>query len=317
MLFDSPKRRVEKYLRQHPEAKTILVTGSYGRSSALRALGEVLGQTLSVSFGVNLALSPDVVLLDHRSFGIFPDIRPDFAVITSCLDEEAAKTFFALANRAHYVFVGTSDVPQAYAEYLTNSKITTYGDALPANYYFEEEGFDLDGHVGNIVTPDSRRLHAHLHMLGEHNLRAIIMATGIAEQFALSPEDIIAGIEKIRPLRGRMSPAKGLRGSIIIDDSANTSIMSVRYGLNAICRLSASARYLVTDDASKLQNFNLEPLSKVLILGKPPKNTQNHPKIHYFNTDLDLMQYLGARLDESALVLLEIPLPEIIESYQW
>lgn len=316
MLFASPKRRIEKYLRRRPEVKTILVMGSYGRSSALRALGEVLGRKLSLSFGVNPALDPDVILLDYRSFGAFPDIEPDIAVITSCLDEESAKTFFSLANRAKHVYLGIKDIPEEYSKYLSNPAVTTYGDDLPANYYYEEEGFDLNGYTGSVVASDSSRLTARVHLLGEHNVRAIVMAAAVARQLGLPATDIAAGIEAIRPLHGRMSPAKGLRGSIVIDDSADTSAMSVRYGLNTICHFDGPSRILVTDNAEKLRGHSLEVLSEILVLGNQSKHALADAKIRYFATDLDLMQYLGGRLEAGTIVLLETPLPEIIEAYQ-
>ena len=49
----SLKRRVERYLRKNPSVKVIVIAGSFGRVSAIQALGTILGQSLTVSVGVS------------------------------------------------------------------------------------------------------------------------------------------------------------------------------------------------------------------------------------------------------------------------
>ena len=82
MLFGSPKRQIEKYLKKYPTIKVIVVAGSYGRKSAIRALGVVLGQAMTVTIGVNKSVLEDVLILDFNSMAEFPDIKPDVCVIT-------------------------------------------------------------------------------------------------------------------------------------------------------------------------------------------------------------------------------------------
>ena len=94
MLFGSPKRQIEKYLKKYPTIKVIVVAGSYGRKSAIRALGVVLGQAMTVTIGVNKSVLEDVLILDFNSMAEFPDIKPDVCVITSCETDEEAERYF-------------------------------------------------------------------------------------------------------------------------------------------------------------------------------------------------------------------------------
>ena len=315
MIFDA-KSKIERYFRKNPQVKTIVITGSYGRKSAIRCIGMILGQALTVTMGVNKAADPDVVVLDYKSMDNFPDFNPDIVVITSCETDEEAREFFALANRAKHVLINYDDVPQEYAKYLRNPELTTYGDELPADFYFENHDSGLDGQAGDIVNPDREHIPVVVKLIGEHNMRPVVMACAIAKMFQIDREKILAGVEAIRPVHGRMSPAKGLHNSVILDDSASTSATSLKYGMQALYNIQAPDRILVTDDVRKLAKLDYDLVSEVLILGQKPVNNSNK-KVLFFTDELDLIGHLGERLDENCLVLLEIPLPEIIDSYLW
>ena len=315
MIFDA-KSKMERYFRRNPQVKTIVIAGSFGRKSAIRCLGMVLGQVFTVTMGVNKAADPDIVLLDYNSMAMFPNIDPDVAVVTSCETDEEAQKFFALANRAKHVFVNYNDVPQKFAKYLKNAEITTYGDELPADFYFENHESGLDGQKGDIVNPEREHIPVTVKLIGEHNMRPVVMACAVAKLFQVDRDHILAGVDAIRPVHGRMSPAKGLHNSIILDDSASTSKTSMKYGLQALYSIDAPDRILVTDDVRKLAKVDYDLVSEILILGG--QQTQNdNKKIKFFSEDIDLINHLGQRLDENCLVLLEIPIPEIIESYLW
>lgn len=315
MIFDA-KSKIERYFRKNPQVKTIVITGSYGRKSAIRCIGMILGQVFTVTMGVNKAADPDVVVLDYKSMDNFPDFNPDIVVITSCETDEEAREYFELANRAKHVLINYDDVPQQYAKYLRNPEITTYGDELPADFYFENHDSGLDGQAGDIVNPEREHIPVVVKLIGEHNMRPVVMACAIAKMFQIDREKILAGVDAIRPVHGRMSPAKGLHNSVILDDSASTSATSLKYGMQALYNIQAPDRILVTDDVRKLAKLDYDLVSEVLILGQKPVNNSNK-KVLFFTDELDLISHLGERLDENCLVLLEIPLPEIIDSYLW
>ena len=55
----------------------------------------------------------------------------------------------------------------------------------------------------------------------------------------------------------------------------------------------------------------------ICILGNASGIDPKNPKIHYFEEEVDLVRYIGERAEKGGLILLEIPLPEIIDSYIW
>ena len=214
------------------------------------------------------------------------------------------------------MFVNYSDVPQKYAKFLKNQNITTYGDELPADFYFENHDSGLDGQKGDIVNPEREHIPVTVKLIGEHNMRPVVMACAVAKLFQIDRDHILEGIDAIRPVHGRMAPAIGIHNSIILDDSASTSLTSLKYGMRALYSIQAPDRILVTDDSRKLANIDYDLVSEVLILGDKPVNNKNK-KVKFFTQDIELISHLGHRLDENCLVLLEFPIPEIIESYLW
>jgi hypothetical protein len=86
--------------------------------------------------------------------------------------------------------------------------------------------------------------------------------------------------------------------------------------MQALYSIQAPDRILVTNDVRKLAKIDYDLVSEVLILSPKPVENGNK-KVLFFSNELDLVSHLGERLDENCLVLLEIPLPEIIDSYLW
>ena len=67
MAFSFGKPAIIKYLAKHPDTETIVIAGAYGRKSAIRALGTILGSQFTVSFGVNKGIDADIIMLDNMS----------------------------------------------------------------------------------------------------------------------------------------------------------------------------------------------------------------------------------------------------------
>ena len=317
MPFGFGKPKLIRYLEKNPNVKTVLVAGSYGRKSAIRALGIILGQKFAVSFGYNPKVNAEIILLDYESAESMPAFNPDITVITAVRNDDEAQKYFAAANRSKATIINISDVPHEFMHHLQNQNAVTYGDELPANYYFENTAQTFDGQEGDIVNLDGEHIPIKIRILGEHNVRPVLMACAVGRFFGMDREEILKGVASIAPIHGRMSPARGINGSYIIDDSADGTPSSVQYGLRAIYSIEAPARAIVTDSLEELGEPNYDMLSDVLILTDNIPETVPNPCVHFFNDSLALMNYLGQRAEENGIILLEIPMPEIIEEYLW
>jgi UDP-N-acetylmuramoyl-tripeptide--D-alanyl-D-alanine ligase len=103
---------------------------------------------------------------------------------------------------------------EVHWEHIRRSKDLTLGGSLVLN----------DGEIAVQTTA----------MVGTHSLAALAAAAAVGEELGLTPKEIAAGIEAVRPFAGRMQILAGAEGSTIIDDSYNASPAAVLAALQTL-----------------------------------------------------------------------------------
>ena len=176
-------------------------------------------------------------------------LRPDLAVVTSILPEhmeffgtieEVAREELSVAQYSNILFINRDDVAEEYAKYAKTKRLDTYGIHEPAEYRFDITANDpRDGFNGNFVSPELGEIPAKVHLLGQHNLRAAIIAGALGVKFGLTHEEIKKGLETIRPIDGRMNVLPGRNGTIIIDDTYNSSPGAATAALKTLYQFDA------------------------------------------------------------------------------
>jgi UDP-N-acetylmuramoyl-tripeptide--D-alanyl-D-alanine ligase len=160
----------------------------------------------------------------------------------------------AAANFSQLALINRDDIDGQYAEYLTNSNLDTYGTSAAAEYHFEQQDFSIEkGHIGNFVAPElPQPVQAAVHVLGEHNIRPAIAAAAIGLKFGLSGAEVKAGLEKIRPVPGRMNLLRGLNESTIIDDTYNSSPAAAVSAIQTFYSMEAPQRIAIMGSMNEL-----------------------------------------------------------------
>ncbi len=85
----------------------------------------------------------------------------------------------------------------------------------------------------------------HLSLPGRHNVRNACAAAAIATALGLAPAEVQAGLETVRPVRGRLQPLAGPRGATLYNDSYNANPLSV----------GAAAEFLASLDGTSILVF--------------------------------------------------------------
>jgi UDP-N-acetylmuramyl pentapeptide synthase len=175
-------------------------------------------------------LSPDI--------GVLTALTPEhMANFPGGMDELAAEEL-ALAA-ASKVFVANNDeIPAKYRH--------KYIDHHPAHHYYglgkdNDYGFVMDttdpihGTTGNLTRNQHQIIkQLNLHLFGAHSAKAAAAAFAVADILGLSKEEITLGLGKLRPVAGRMNSLPGKSGSVIIDDTYNSSPEAVIAGIAAL-----------------------------------------------------------------------------------
>jgi UDP-N-acetylmuramoyl-tripeptide--D-alanyl-D-alanine ligase len=99
--------------------------------------------------------------------------------------------------------------------------------------------------------PDGEEADVWLPLLGRQNVANALAAAAAAQAVGTSTEDIVAGLARATPVRGRLRAVPGRNGATIIDDSYNANPGSVHAALDHLSALRGR-RILVFGNMAEL-----------------------------------------------------------------
>ncbi|USN96947.1 MAG: UDP-N-acetylmuramoyl-tripeptide--D-alanyl-D-alanine ligase [Candidatus Nomurabacteria bacterium] len=198
---------------------------------------------------------------DITAFGRY--LKPYISVVTAVTPEHmeffktidaVAREELAAANFGQLALINRDDIDGKYAEFISNANLSTYGTSAAAEYHFDQQDFSVEkGHSGTLVAPGlPSGIAAIVNVLGDHNLRPAIAAAAVGMKFNMQPDVIKSGLEKIRPIPGRMNMLRGLNGSMIIDDSYNSSPAAAVSAIQTFYSIDAPQRIAIMGSMNEL-----------------------------------------------------------------
>lgn len=245
-------RRAAARIRKHPRLVTIGITGSMGKSSTKEFLATILGLTrrvLKTPANVNTDVGAAQVILEslrpeHDVFvcemgayrrgeiaRIAAMAKPTVGILTAISDQHLAlfgsrerltqaKGELLRALPPEGTAIVNGDDPRCLAR-LTQTPaqrrirfgLGTANDVRAENTLIERTELVFQLHL-----PDAAR-SIRAPLLGAQQVPSILAAAAGAHALGLSPDDIAAGIARLRPLPRTMEPRSGPNGAFVIDDT--------------------------------------------------------------------------------------------------
>ena len=194
--------------------------------------------------------------------------RPAVALVTNAGDEHlegfgdldgvarAEGEMFAALRTGGTAVINADD---AYAGLWSGmvpagARILRFGIEAPA----EVRALAIAGRIedGSFVTAftlavGSEEARVRLPLAGRHNVSNALGAAAAAHAAGIALPVIVAGLERMRPVAGRLQLKPGLRGAWIVDDSYNANPSSVRAGIDVLCSLPGEP-WLVLGEMAEL-----------------------------------------------------------------
>ena len=269
--------------RQQHATTVVGVTGSNGKTTLKEMISACLSQaapTLATAGNLNNDIGMPLMLLridsSHRytvlEMGANHEgeiayltslARPDIVVITNAALAHL-EGFGSITGIAH----GKGEILQGenrpdFAVLNAEDGFYTYWlslvDDIDVLSFGLGEGADI--HANRIVSEKGStnfRLHMPdevfdiaLPLVGLHTVRHAGAAAAVATALNVSPEQIRAGLESVRPVAGRLKPVDGLHGATLYDDSYNANPASVEAAGEFLVGLSGT-NWLVLGDMFEL-----------------------------------------------------------------
>lgn len=227
--------------------------------TAFKAVKERIKQPADVDVIVQELGTDRIGQIPH--FGTY--LKPDIAVVTAVsaehleyfqtLDNVAAEEL-AAANFSKSALINRDDIPGQYAADITNPSINTYGSTDAAEYRFETTDYTFeDGFTGTLIAPELQApLEVTINLVGEHSTRAAIAAGAVAVKLGAAPHEIAKGMANIQAVHGRMNLLKGVDGSVIIDDTYNSSPLAAESALRTLYQMNVPQRIAVLGSMNEL-----------------------------------------------------------------
>lgn len=284
-----------QYSKFYPQDMFIGVTGSFGKSVCVEAARAVLSKkykTLSTSLNSNsqslisevlLKLTPHIkkVVLEFRTefigemdfnlslvtpkIAIFTKITHSNSEISSSLNEildEKNKLALQLPKDG-FAILNWDDPNSKKINDVCGGSVVYYGTD-PNNCIVW---------AGNIKVEDFRttfelnagveRMKVNLQLLGPHQVYPVLAAAALGVLHKIPLTKIKLALEEVLPQEHKLQPIQGPNGSILLDDSYDSTPVDLEAAIDTLFKIPARRRILVLGEMKGLGSFSEDLHRKV------------------------------------------------------
>lgn len=282
-IFHEARRRIAKiWLKFFSKVTIIGVTGSYGKTSTVQAINQVLSEkykTLQTDLNLDTIYNLPITILKLRSYheklileygidkvGEMENyhlflVKPDIAVMTGITpvhsDKEHLGSLRNIIREKGRILEALSQDGLAILNYddqnvrqmakKTKVEVVWYGSTKKADFWADRIKVTLKGtqfrlHYFNEVRKKEAVVNLETGLIGKHFVQACLVAAIIGLNQGLTLKQISQGLKKLKPLKGRVSFEKGPKGSILINDSLRANPASTKVGLEFLSELKTNKK---------------------------------------------------------------------------
>ena len=256
----------------------------------------------------------------HADVTVLTSITPEHMENFTDLDAVALEEL-SVQDYSDVVLVNADLTDKKYIDFI--ERVETYSLHAPATYKVSEFAFQPDGVTFRLTKRGKTLLDAKHASISEPHLYSLTAAVSVADWLGMQPDEIVAGLTKVKPVSGRMQSLKGIKSSTIIDDSYNASPEAVKAALETLYRIDAPQKIALLGNMNELGVFSEEAhreigafcdskqLSEVITLG-PDANEflamaakQAGCKVTQFDTPYKAGAYLKQIIENGAVILVK------------
>ena len=250
-------RDAQRILRERKDLIKIGITGSWGKTSVKFILGTILSEKyntlvtpssfntpMGVTRVIRSSLEPGhrvfIAEMGARHVGDIKEmcrlVHPEIGILTSVgpqhLDtfksvERVAKTKYelidALPENGRCFFPDDQGICLELYRKTEKQKTLSGMDSSADDVWAEDITVSPEGSRFTLCTRDFR-IACQTPLLGELNIRNIVLCASVALSLGLSKEQIARGISRLTPVEHRLQLVPSTGGITIIDDAFNSNI---------------------------------------------------------------------------------------------
>lgn len=185
-------------------------------------------------------------------------IELDIAVMTAISSEHmeyfetldiVAKEEFLVANFSKQLVVNADLCDPKY--WPKHQAITSYGETK-SDYQLSSIKFSKEEAKFEISKSGKSWLSLHMEAIARSELYSANAAAVVADLLGVTKSKITSGIKKIQPVSGRMQRLKGIKDSIILDETYNASPLAVMAALDSLYQFQYPHKIAVLGNMNEL-----------------------------------------------------------------
>ena len=284
----------KKYLKKH-QPKVVVIAGSVGKTSTTNAIATILSEEFELrstiaNYNTDLGVPASIFgqrlpsnvknplswiwfikvnfmkLYFGRGYKMlvlelgtdkpgeieeFSWLNPEIAVIVAIAPEHmenfedleaVAMEELAVASYSDKLFINKNSVDTKYLEFSENDQIFNYSSS-------------------DLKTLNLGKSDIKVH--GEHSLEALAAGLAVAKDLGMKEESIKSGIRKINPAKGRMNLLSGVKNSVLVDDTYNSSPEAVYAAIDYISDYKAPQRIVLLGNMNELGEISAAEHSNI------------------------------------------------------
>ncbi len=279
---------------QKYQPKVIGVTGSSGKTTTKEAIAAVLQKRYHVfknfgsyngRYGLPIALGEltpnhEVAVLEMAcdSFGEISELvritQPQVGVITA-INQTHLAYLGTLANIANEkgrliealpfngsAILNADDPRVAGMVPRTKARIRTFGLSSGADIRAAEVKVRPDG-LTFTLSYEGRSYPGHIPLLGRHQIYAALAAIAVGLVLDVPPQTALDALARLPRVPGRLNPLPGQKGTLILDDTFNSSPEAAIAALDTLAALPGATKVAILGDMPDLGDIESEAHQQV------------------------------------------------------
>lgn len=230
----------------------------------------------------------DVVLLELGTDSpgdiiAFKDIlQADIAVVSAVSEEhmeffssveKVAEEELSVAQFSSKVIVNIDDCKKEYIKLFIPSEkeLFRYGYDTSSHYKISSRRNSHHSFNIEVTLPGTRSVSSDVSVAAKHGLKPLAAAVAVGDLLGLSTKQLQKGIATVKPTPGRMRIFDGLNGTVIIDDTYNSSPLAAEAALHALYDMKAPQRIVILGSMNELGAVSQIAHDKIGAMCRPDK----------------------------------------------
>lgn len=328
---------------KHIDIPVVAVTGSVGKTSTREMIASVLRtekDTLVTKANYNSLIGAPIMALEMENqdicvFEIGTDFNGEIERLSNLMKPNIG--VITIIGTAHIGIFGSregiyNEKIQITTHMQENSTLIVNGDDDFLNLLENKEKYnvkkfknsdaydilqDMNGikFKANIYDKEEE---IFINEIGSHNIKNAICAIKVAECLNLSKDNIIKGIANYRNFSRRLEKIRLSNDILLVDDTYNASIDSMKSGLKTIDKINGKRKIAVLGDMLELGDFSKDlhyqvgqtfkelSYDKLYVLGKEAKyiadGAKDYLEVKCYDYQKDLIDVLNNELKSGDIV---------------